>query len=56
MEIVAVKDAESSVGYVYSMKPLIQAEESDPIRILREKAQKQLAAPAEAPKADKKPK
>lgn len=47
VEIVAVKDAESSVGYVYSMKPLIQAEESDPIRILREKAQKQLAAPTE---------
>lgn len=47
IEIIAVKDSESSVGYLYSMKPLISAEESDPLKVLREKAQKQLAAPAE---------
>lgn len=45
VEIIAVKDSESSVGYSYSMKPLVDAEESDPLKILREKAQKQLAAP-----------
>lgn len=53
VEIIAVKDAESSVGYVYSMKPLIQAEESDPLKALREKAQKQLEAPKEPTKAPK---
>lgn len=51
VEIVALKDSESSVGYVYSMKPLIQAAESDPLTALREKAMKQLAAPAKADEA-----
>ena len=55
VEIVAVKDSESSVGYLYSMRPLIEAGESDPLKVLREKAQKQLAAPAEEkPKPTKK--
>lgn len=55
VEIVAVKDSESSVGYLYSMRPLIEAGESDPLKVLREKAQKQLAAPTEEkPKPTKK--
>jgi len=53
IEITARKDSSVAVGYTYGMKTLIEAETADPLKVLREKAQKQLAAPAEAPKADK---
>ena len=50
VEIVALKDSESSTGYVYSMKPLIEVAEADPLKVLRDRAMKQLEAPKEAPK------
>lgn len=55
IEITAAKDSTVAVGYVYGMKTLIEAETADPLKVLREKAQKQLAAPAEEkPKPTKK--
>lgn len=58
IEITARKDSTVAVGYSYGMKTLIETETADPLRALREKAQKQLAAPAddtdEKPVASKK--
>lgn len=46
-EIGAEASEDSSVGYVYTIKPLIEAAESDPLRALSEQVQKSLPAPKE---------
>src|SRR3990172_6969118 len=40
IEITARKDTTVAVGYTYGMKTLIEAETADPLKTLREKAQK----------------
>jgi len=53
IEITAKKDSAVAVGYTYGMKTLIEAETADPLKALREKAAKQLAAPKDNEKHDK---